>query len=183
MGGHALVAAGDEHRPVEGGRAGVYLDHVGDHIPGGQGVVDAVVALGLAVADVCGDVPGAGAPRVPDAPADLLCQLQQVHTAGVAVAEGALDHDLGLGQVLRRPAGAQPQRVQLRRDLPELLALRFVHGCPLLFLLLRMIIVHFPPRRKDKLPAGRYGCGGGNFVHIVKNTPAKNTPAEMTPQR
>ena len=95
VGGHALVAAGDEDSAVKGGGVRVDFYHVGNHVPGGQRVVDAVVPLGLAVADVRCEVPGPGTPGVPDAPAGLLRQIQQMDAAGVAVSEGAFDDDLG----------------------------------------------------------------------------------------
>ena len=48
-------------------------------------------------------------------------QLQQMRAAGMAVAEGAFHHDLGLGQVLCPPAHAHAQRVHFRCDLSNFL--------------------------------------------------------------
>ena len=50
-----------------------------------------------------------------------LHQLVQVAGAGVAVAEGALNKNLGLAQVLRLPAGAQTEGVQFRGELAHFL--------------------------------------------------------------
>ena len=117
--GQALVAAGDEHARVEGGGVVVQLHHAGDHVPAGQGVVDAVVSLGLAVADVGDEIPGGLGPGLVRAPAGQLHQLQQMGAAGVAVSKGALHQNLGLFQILQPPAHAQAQRVHLRRLRPH----------------------------------------------------------------
>ena len=128
VGGHALVAAGDEHAAVKGGGPGMDLDHVADGVPAGQGVVDAVVALGHTVTDVGGEVAGRLAAVVLHAGHRLLHQAQQMGTARVAVAEGALHHDLGLGQVLHRPAHAHAQGVLLRRDGADVLTYHTTHS-------------------------------------------------------
>ena len=114
VGGHALVAAGQVDPGVEGGGARVDLDHIGDDLPAGQAVVDAVGALAFPVADVGAGIARAVAARLGDAPAHFLHQRGQVPAAGVAVASRALDDDLGLCQVFRLPAGADPQRVEFR---------------------------------------------------------------------
>ena len=51
---------------------------------------------------------------VADTLTDLFHQLVQVPAAGVGIAKGTLDKDLGLGKILRLPACPDPQRVQLR---------------------------------------------------------------------
>ncbi len=106
VGGQALVAAGHKDAGVEGGRLGVDLDHVGNGVAAGQRVVDAVVALGLAVADVGAEVARAVAARLGHAGADLLDQFKEAGAAGVGVAGGGLDDDLRLVQVLDAPARA-----------------------------------------------------------------------------
>ena len=113
VGGHALVAAGKVDARVEGRGPGVDLDHVGDHLAAGQAVIDAVGALALAVTDVGAVIACAVAARGFDAAADFLHQRPKVAAARGTVARGALDEDLGLDEVLRRPARAQTQRVQL----------------------------------------------------------------------
>ena len=120
--GQALVAAGDEHARVEGRGARLDLDHVGDHLPAGQGEVDAVVALAFAVAHVGAEIPRAVSAGFGRAAARLFHQPVQVAGAGVAVAEGALNKDLHLAQVLRFPSGTDAQGIELGSQLSQFLA-------------------------------------------------------------
>ena len=71
------------------------LDHIGDHISGCQGIVDSIVALGLAVTDVRGKISGAVSARLSDSCPGLLHKLQQVSAARMAVTKGTLNHNLG----------------------------------------------------------------------------------------
>ena len=123
--GHTLVAAGNIDAAVKGGRVGVDLDHVGDHLAAGEAEVDAVGTLTLAVADVGGKVPGAVAAGLGCALAGGVDQLVQMAAAGVAVAKGAFYDDLRLGKFIRRPAGTQTERVQLGSQLAHFLTSEF----------------------------------------------------------
>ncbi len=96
------------------------LDHVGDGVAAGQRIVDAVVALGLAVADVGAKVARAVAADLGHACADLLDKLEEPRAAGVRIAGGGLDDDLRLAEVLDAPTGTQAQRVHLGTDLAVL---------------------------------------------------------------
>lgn len=49
---HALVTARDVDPCVKGGRIGLYLYEVGEHLAAGQRIVDAVGSLALAIAHV-----------------------------------------------------------------------------------------------------------------------------------
>ena len=113
-GRHGLVAGGDEHSAVKGGGVGLGLHQVGDGLPVGQGIVDAVMALSHAVAHICGVVPGSLSAVVVHSPDGLLYKNVQVAGARVAVAVGALHHDLRLCQILYLPAHTHPQGVHLR---------------------------------------------------------------------
>ena len=137
--GQALIAAGDKDTGVERGGLGVDLDHVGDHVAAGQRVVDAVVALGLAVADVGAEVTSAVATSLGNTGAHLLDQLKQAGGTRVRVAERRLDDDLRLVQVLDAPARAQTQRVHLGADGAELAGTRLQLGNQLGGLLLNLL--------------------------------------------
>ena len=142
--GQALIAAGNEDAGIERGGLGVDLDHVGDHVAAGQRVVDAVVALGLAVADIGAEVTGTVAASLGNAGTDLLDQLKQAGRTRVRVAERRLDNDLRLVQILDGPARAQTQRVHLGADGAELAGTRLQLGnqvgCLLLNLCLGLLV-------------------------------------------
>ena len=104
------------------------LDHVGDHVAAGQRVVDAVVALGLTVANVGAEVTGTVATSLGNASAHLLDQLEQAGRTRVRIAKGRLDDDLRLVQVFDAPARAQAQRVHLGADGAELARTRLQLG-------------------------------------------------------
>ena len=120
-GGHGLVAAGNEHTAVKGGGVGLCFHQVGDGFAVGQRVVDTVMALCHAVAHVGGKIPGSLAAVVVHAADSLFHKDIQVAGARMAVAVGALHHDLGLAQVIDRPAHAHAQGVHLRGQGTDLL--------------------------------------------------------------
>ena len=124
----ALIAAGDKDAGVERGGLGMNLDHVGDHVAAGQRVVNAVVALGLAVADIGAEVTGTMTASLGNAGTDLLDQLKQAGRTRMRVAERRLDNDLRLVQILDGPARAQTQRVHLGADGAELAGTRLQLG-------------------------------------------------------
>ena len=66
-----------------------------------------------AVAHIGGKIAGRLAAVIVDRLHGLLDELIQMGTAGMAVAEGALHHDLGLCKVLDLPAHTHLQRVIL----------------------------------------------------------------------
>ena len=119
--GYRLVTGGHKNTAVKRRRARVYLDHAADRVTRGERIVDAVMPLRHTVADIRGKIAGGPAARLLDAIRRAVNQLKQMSAARVAVAECALDHDLGLGQILHRPAHAHAQRVLLRRELANLL--------------------------------------------------------------
>ena len=137
--GQALIAAGDEDTGVERRGLGMDLDHVGDHVAAGQRVVDAVVALGLAVADIGAEVTGAVATGLGNAGADLLDELKQAGRTRVRITKGRLDDDLRLVQVLDGPARTQAQRVHLGADGAELAGTRLQLGDQIGGLLLNLL--------------------------------------------
>ena len=140
----ALIAAGDKDAGVERGGLGVDLDHVGDHVAAGQRVVDAVVSLGLTVADIGAEVTSTVTASLGNASTDLLDQLKQAGRTRVRVAERRLDNDLRLVQILDRPARAQAQRVHLGADGAKLAGTRLQLGnqvgCLLLNLCLGLLV-------------------------------------------
>ena len=85
-----------------------------DGVTMGQRVVDAVMTLCDAVAHISGKIAGSLAAVVVDRLHGFLDELIQMGAAGVAVAEGAFHHDLGLGKILDLPAHTHLQRVILR---------------------------------------------------------------------
>ena len=140
----ALIAAGDKDTGVERGGLGMDLDHVGDHVAAGQRVVDAIVALGLAVADIGAEVTGTVTASLGNASAHLLDQLKQAGRTRVRVAKRRLDNDLRLVQVLDGPARAQAQRVHLGADGAKLAGTRLQLGnqvgCLMLNLYLGLLV-------------------------------------------
>ena len=89
------------------------LHQIDDGVTVGQRVVDAVMTLCDAVAHIGGKIAGRLAAVVVDRLHGLLDELIQMGAAGMAVAEGAFHHDLGLGKVLDLPAHTHLQRVVL----------------------------------------------------------------------
>ena len=141
----ALIAAGDKNTGVERGGLGMDLDHVGDHVAAGQRVVDAVVALCLAIADIGAEVTGTVTASLSNASTNLLDQLKQASRTRVRVAKRRLDNDLWLVQILDRPAGAQTQRVHLGADGAKLAGTRLQLGNQVGCLLLNLcfgLLVH-----------------------------------------
>ena len=78
--------------------------------------------LSDAVADIADREDARLATGLEHAVADFLNQRSEVERAGVAHAVGAVDQDLGLGQVFLGPVHTQPQRVALEVDLAQALA-------------------------------------------------------------
>ena len=112
---HAFVTARDINGSVEGRGAGMNLDHICHHVPGGQGIVHPVMALRLPVADVRTEVSRAESSFQCGARPGLFRQLQQMDAARMAVPKGAFNENLRLCQILPLPSRTQPERVQLRR--------------------------------------------------------------------
>ena len=140
----ALIAAGDKDAGVERGGLGMDLDHVGDHVAAGQRVVNAVVSLGLAVADIGAEVTSTVTASLGNASTDLLDQIKQAGRTRVRVAKRRLDNDLRLVQILDGPARPQTQRVHLGADGAELAGTRLQLGnqvgCLLLNLCLGLLV-------------------------------------------
>ena len=110
-GGHGLVAAGNEHTAVIDAGVCLCFHQIHDGVTMGQRVVDAVMTLCDAVAHISGKIAGSLAAVVVDRLHGFLDELIQMGAAGVAVAEGAFHHDLGLGKILDLPAHTHFQRV------------------------------------------------------------------------
>ena len=113
MGRYRLVATGDEHATIEACAASVNLYHVGHHVSMGQGVVDAIVPLRYAIADVGHEVACPSASSITDALHGTLCQSQQMCAAWMGIAKTALHQDLWLVQVFDGPPHAYLQGVVL----------------------------------------------------------------------
>ena len=111
---HGLVAARDEHAAVIDARVRLCLDEVGDRIAVCERVVDAVVALCDTVTHIGCEVAGRLTTVFVDGLHRLLHELIEVCAARMAVAEGALHHDLWLAEVLDLPAHTHLQRIILR---------------------------------------------------------------------
>ena len=124
-GGHGLVAAGDEHAAVVHGGVGLSLHQIHDGVTVGQRVVDAVVALCDAVAHIGCKIACSLAAVGVDCLYSLLHELIQMGAAGVAVAKGALHHDLGLCKVVHLPAHADLQRIVFRCQFTHCLRTQF----------------------------------------------------------
>ena len=172
----ALIAAGDKDAGVERGGLGMDLDHVGDHVAAGQRVVDAIVALGLAVADIGAEVTGTVTASLGNAGTDLLDQLKQAGRTRVRVAKRRLDNDLRLVQVLDGPARAQAQRVHLGADGAKLAGTRLQLGNQVGCLLLNLclgLLVHdallFWFERLYQSLVNESGENGYRAMHSVKD--------------
>ena len=127
--GHALVAGGDEDAGVEGGCICLDLDHIGDHFTAREGIIDTVVALGLAVADIRAEISGAEAAGFKYTAAGFPDEPVQMAGSRMAVAEGALNEDLDPVKIFRLPAGADAERIHFRGKFAELLTDEFFgHG-------------------------------------------------------
>ena len=113
-GGHGLVAAGNEHAAVKAGGIGLRLHQIDDRVPVRQRIVDSVMSLGDPVAHVGRKIARGFAAALIDTLHSLLDKAVQMRGTRVAVAEGALHHDLGLVQVFDPPAHSHPERIHLR---------------------------------------------------------------------
>ena len=152
------------------------LDHVGDHVAAGQRVVDAVVALGLTVANVGAEVTSTVTASLGNASTDLLDQIKQAGRTRVRVAERRLDIDLRLVQILDGPARAQAQRVHLGADGAELARTRLQLGNQVGGLLLNLcfgFLVHdvllFWFERLYQSLVNESGENGYRAMHSVKD--------------
>ena len=87
------------------------LDHIGDHLPACQTVIDTVRSLTLAVADIRTIISCAMPAGLLDAFPHFLHQQVQMPAARMAVAVSALDHHLHLRKILRLPSRSDPQRI------------------------------------------------------------------------
>ena len=81
----------------------MYFNHIGDHIPVCQGVVDPIMPLGNTIADIRGKIPGALSSGVSNPFQCLVYKLVQMSASRMAVSKGALHHDLRFIQILNRP--------------------------------------------------------------------------------
>ena len=124
-GRHGFVAAGNEHAAVVYSGVGLCFHQIDDGVAVGQRIVDAVVTLCDAVAHIGGKIACSLAAVGVDSLHGLLHKLIQMGAAGVAVAEGALHHDLRLFQILYLPAHTDLQRVIFRRKLAHCLRTQF----------------------------------------------------------
>ena len=143
--GQALVAARHKNASVKGSCLGMNLDHVRDGITAGQGVVDAIMPLRLAVADVGAKVARTVASSLCDASAGLLDKLKEARAPGVGVPGSGLDDDLRFIEVLNAPARAEAQRVHLWANLAKLAGTRLQTAHKLVGILLdfcRDILIH-----------------------------------------
>ena len=113
-GGHGLVAAGNEHAAVKAGGIGLRLHQIDDRVPVRQRVIDSVMSLGDPVAHVGRKIARGFAAALIDTLHSLLDKAVQMRGTRVAVAEGALHHNLGLVQVFDLPAHSHPERIHLR---------------------------------------------------------------------
>ena len=171
-----LIAAGDKDAGVEWSGLGMNLDHVGDHVAAGQRVVNAVVSLGLAVADIGAEVTGTVTASLGNAGTDLLDQLEQAGRTRVRIAKGRLDNDLRLVQILDRPARAQAQRVHLGADGAKLAGTRLQLGNQVGCLLLNLclgLLVHgallFWFERLYQSLVNESGVNGYRAMHSAKD--------------
>ena len=110
------------------------FNHVGDHLPAGQAVIDSVRALALAVTDICRKIPGPVASGRLDPLSHFFHKDIQMSASRMAVTKGALDQHLHFSQILRLPARPDAQRVKFRRQFSHFLTLKF-HKNPLPFLI------------------------------------------------
>ena len=106
MGGHCLIAAAQKNTGVKGSGVGVDFDQIGDGIAGSQGIVNTVVALGHAVANIGCKITRSAAARFTNSGGGLITQLQQVGAAGMAIAEGAFHQYLRFRKIGDTPPHA-----------------------------------------------------------------------------
>ena len=126
VGRHGFIATGDEETAIEGGGADMDLHQGGHDVARYQGIVHAVVSLCFAIANVGTEIVGRMALCLSDPFAGNLHQLQEVGTAGMAMAVAALHDDLCAVEVGGCPTTAQSEGVDFRGSLSEFLT---VHTC------------------------------------------------------
>ena len=108
-----LVAACDEYAAVKSACVRLRLHQIDDGFTVGEGVIDAVVSLCDTVAQIGGKIAGGFAAVLVDRLHGLSYKLIEMRAAGMAVAKGALYHDLGFAQIINRPSHADLQRIAL----------------------------------------------------------------------
>ena len=91
------------------------LDHICDHFPACQAVIDSVRSLALSVTDIRAEIPRAITAFFCDSFSYLFHQQIQVSASRMTVSVGALHHNLYFIQIFFFPAGSDPQRIQFRR--------------------------------------------------------------------
>ena len=112
-GGNGLVAACDEYAAVKSACVRLRFHQIDDGFTVGEGVIDAVVSLCDTVAQIGGKIAGGFAAVLVDRLHGLSYKLIEMRAAGMAVAKGALHHDLGFAQIINRPTHADLQRIAL----------------------------------------------------------------------
>ena len=95
MGRHSLIAACNKHPAVKRRSICMNFNHIGDHIPGCQRVIDAVVSLGFSVTDISGKISGSVSSGLSHPFSGLFHQFQQMSAAWMTISKSALDHNLG----------------------------------------------------------------------------------------
>ena len=106
------------------------FNQVADRVAGREGIIDAVVPLGHAVADVGCKIARRLTTRLLNALRSEVHQFKQMCRAGVAVPKGRFHEDLRFFQILFRPSHAHAQRIHLRRELSYILTSHCFHSCP-----------------------------------------------------
>ncbi len=99
------------------------LDHIGDHLPARQTVIDTVRPLALPIADIGTIVTCSITAGLLDTLPHFFYQKIQVSASRMTVTVSALDHHLYLRKVFRLPSRSDPQRIQFRRQLTHFLTL------------------------------------------------------------
>ena len=126
-GGNGFVTAGNEYTAVKAGGISMDFNHIGDHIPVCEGIIDPIMSLGNPVADIGGIVSGASSSGIFDSAHGFFHKLVQVGAPRMAVTEGAFHHDLRLVKIGCCPAHAEFKRVVFRCHGPDSLAVPFFH--------------------------------------------------------
>ena len=108
----------------------MYFNHIGNHIPMGEGIVNSVMPLGDSVTDIRRKITRAPAARIPDPFHGFFHKKIQVRASRMAVPEGAFHKNLRLIKILNRPTHADFQWIVFRGQCPDPLTIQFHLSIP-----------------------------------------------------
>ena len=111
---HPLVTACQINACIERSCIRMNFNHIGDHFPTCQTIIDSVCSLAFSVADISTEITCAMTSGLFNSFTDFLHQNIQMSASRMAVSKSTFNNHLGLGKIFRLPACSNTKRIQLR---------------------------------------------------------------------